>query len=114
MIKNNFINSLKYMNEETIIYHIKYGNHSLIEIQILKKRLNDINNKKNQENRIILLLNKISYLENIIKNQQNEINNLKIKNQQNEINNLTKDNTNNLNNKLDRIKFLINKNYLNS
>lgn len=87
MIKNNFIKSLKYMNEETIINHIKYGKHNLIETNILKKRLNDINNKKIQDN-------KISYLENIIKNQQIEINNLK-----KQI----------VNNKLDRIKILMNK-----
>jgi len=95
MIKNNFIKSLKYMNEETIIHHIKYGKHNLIETNILKKRLNDINNKKIQDN-------KIFYLENIIKNQQIEINNLKLKIKENV--------NNNLNNKLDRIKFLMNKN----
>lgn len=103
MINDNFINSLKYMNEETILYHINYVNHNLIETQILKKRLNDIYNKKKQENKESYLINKITYLENIIKNQQIEINNLKLKIKE-------YNNKSNIFDKLDRIKFLINKN----
>lgn len=102
MINDKFINSLKYMNEETILYQIKNGKHNIIETQILKKRLNDLFNKKKQEDKEFYLINKISYLENIIKNQQIEINILKLK--------VKEDVNNDLTNKLDRIRFLINKN----
>lgn len=102
MINDKFINSLKYMNEETILDQIKNGKHNIIETQILKKRLNYLFNKKKQEDKEYYLINKISYLENIIKNQQIEINILKLKVKENVNNDLT--------NKLDRIKFLINKN----
>lgn len=96
MINDNFINSLKYMDEETIIYNINNVKYNLIETQILKKRLLDINNKKKEMSKEVYFLNKIKYLENIIKNQQIEINKLKVKK--------------NVTNSLDRIKFLMNKN----
>lgn len=79
MVNNHFINSLRTMNEENIIYHIKNIKHTPIEIHILKKRLIDIKNNKITRMKEIMMQKKIMKQNEIIKKQHNELINQQIR-----------------------------------
>lgn len=72
---NDFISSLKSMNEDNIIHHIKNIKHTPIEIIILKKRLVEIRNRKQALLKEKVLENKIKQLDQTIKKQQEQLHN---------------------------------------
>lgn len=79
MTSNNFINSLRTLNEENIIYHIKNIKHTPIEIHILKKRLIEIRNYKKTKMREFMMKQQIIRQNELIRKQQLELLNQKIK-----------------------------------
>lgn len=76
---NNFINSLRTMNEENLIYHLKNIKHTPVEIHILKKRLVEIRNNKKIKMREVIMKKKIMEQNETIKQQQTELMNQQIR-----------------------------------
>lgn len=91
------------LNEDEILHHLQYVEHTPIEKHILKKRLMGISRMKKER----MLLNKLREQHMIIVKQQNEINYYR--------NNLMQQNVqNSLQDKLKRVAYLAKKKKLNN
>lgn len=71
--KNDFISTLRTMNEENIIYHLKNIKHTPIEIHILKKKLIEIRNNKKMKMREMMIKKIIMKQNETIEKQKNKL-----------------------------------------